>query len=63
MLLRPHEYGAGLFDYSCHGNNWDISDEVLGRQSPIDVHSKECHYEPRFKVDFKYKEFEALQGL
>ena len=31
MLLRPAEYGAGLFDYSCHGANWDISDEVLGR--------------------------------
>lgn len=61
MLLRPQEFGGGLFDYSCHGANWDISDEVLGRQSPIDIHSKDhCVFEPKFKVEFKYKEFEVL---
>ena len=64
MLLRPEKYGNGLHDYSCHGGNWIISDEILGRQSPIDIHSKEgCEYSPRFKVDFNYKEFEALTGL
>ncbi len=63
MLMRPQHFG-GLFDYSCQGANWIISDEVLGRQSPIDIHAKEmAEYNPRFKVDFRWKDFEALTGL
>ena len=31
MLIRPEKYGIGLFDYSCHGANWNISEEVMQR--------------------------------
>lgn len=31
MLLRPQAFGTGLFDYSCNGANWFVSDEVMGR--------------------------------
>ena len=29
MLVQPQTFGQGLFDYSCHGNNWVISDKVV----------------------------------
>lgn len=64
MLLRPQHFGGGLFDYSCNGSNWVLSDEVSLRQSPINIPSKEgTVFEPRFSVDFKWKQFEALHGL
>ena len=31
MLVHPEKHGDGLFDYSCQGDNWFVSDEVLGR--------------------------------
>ena len=64
MLLRPQNYGIGRYDYSCHGTNWVISDSVLGEQSPIDViHNSITQFDPKFHVQFKYKDFEALTGL
>lgn len=37
---------------------------MLGRQSPIDIDSVEkTVFEPKFKVEFKWKPFEALHGL
>ena len=51
MLIYPEKYGGGLFDYSCHGANWNVSVEVLARQSPIDIQLKELtEFEPQFKV-------------
>jgi hypothetical protein len=61
MLIRPQNFG-GLPDYSCHGGNWFISDELLGRQSPIDI-DEDSPFSPLFKIDFKYKPFQALTGL
>ena len=29
MLVQPQTFGQGLFDYSCHGNNWVICDKVV----------------------------------
>lgn len=29
MLVQPQTFGQGLFDYSCHGNNWVISDKLV----------------------------------
>ena len=29
MLVRPKTFGAGLFDYSCQGSNWLISEKVV----------------------------------
>jgi len=29
MLVQPQTFGQGLFDYSCHGNNWVISEQVV----------------------------------
>jgi hypothetical protein len=31
MLVQPQTFGQGLFDYSCHGNNWVISDKVVSK--------------------------------
>jgi len=62
MLLRPQHFGQGLPDYSCHGGNWILAEELLPRQSPIDIDEQAKHSEV-FKVDFRYKPFEALTGL
>ncbi len=37
MLLRPEEYGHKPHDYSCAGDNWIVNDELVPRQSPIDI--------------------------
>lgn len=31
MLLQPQTFGQGLFDYTCHGNNWVVSEKVVSR--------------------------------
>lgn len=62
MLLRPQHFGQGLPDYSCHGGNWVLPEELLPRQSPIDI-DEEAKRSDVFKVDFRYKPFEALTGL
>lgn len=62
MLLRPQNYGQGLHDYSCHGANWVLQEDLLPRQSPIDI-DEEVKYSEAFKLDFRYRPFEALTGL
>ena len=29
MLVQPQTFGQGLFDYSCHGNNWNVAESVV----------------------------------
>ena len=35
MLVEPGTYGQGLFDYSCHGNNWHLSDKVVSIEAAL----------------------------
>jgi carbonic anhydrase len=64
MLLRPEDYGQEPHDYSCAGENWLVSDELRPRQSPIDIPgSTLTEYEEKFKVNFRYHDFEAPHGL
>lgn len=37
MLVQPQTFGQGLFDYSCHGNNWHISDKVVSGPSRTNI--------------------------
>ena len=37
MMLRPEEYGHKPHDNSCAGDNWIVNDELVPRQSPIDI--------------------------
>lgn len=48
MLLRPEKYGHGLHDYSCSGDNWIVSEELIPRQSPIDIGNNLIKFEPKF---------------
>jgi hypothetical protein len=62
MLVQPQTFGQGLFDYSCHGNNWNVAESVKQQQSPININAMEMtEYEPQFNVEFNYNQVKDSQ--